>query len=464
MLRTQRCTTGSVLVAITMASRLVAVQVDLTPTSNRGDVVRVAVELEAGGDTLVRPEKDDAGSVGPEERITTKATAKLAYKERRLGRPGSSQDGTQLLAVRYYESADASIQVGERMVASTLSDAHRLVVVEAGASRPFLYSPGGPLTRNELDLVDVIGNTASIDGLLPTKPVADGATWRIDAAAMAAVLALDSIAVCEVECVLEEYNGRFAKVRLAGVVHGTIDGAATQQDVKGIFLVDREVRRITRLNLAIREQRSIGSATPGLEAVAKLQITINPAENAPQLADNKADGFTVPVEERTTDLMCDIPTMGFRIAYDRNWFVTSQQRESITLRRVEGDDLVAQCTLAMLPAKSADNQTSLEQFQRDIKYSLGPSFGQVVSSRQWQNSHGHYCYEVVSRGTTEGVPVEWHHFLIARDGGHRITATVTMEGSRAASVAGIDRALIERLQLYPPLPAATARVADSIAK
>lgn len=463
MSRKLRCTSSSLLAAITIASRLAATPIDLSPASDRSDVVRVAVELQAGGETLVRQEIDDRGSVGPEVRLATKATAKLTYAERRVDRRESSGNGANVLAMRYYELADASIQVGEQSIAPKLADAHRLVVVEGGATRSLLYCPGRQLTRSELDLIDVIGNTAAIDGLLPATPVADGATWPIGPSAMAAVLALDSIAVCEVQGVLEEYNGSFAKVRLAGVVHGTVDGAATQLDVKGVFLVDRGNRRISRLNLAVREQRSIGSATPGLDTVAQVQITIEPADDVPQLAADKIDALIGPADSRTTDLECDAPTMGFRLAYDRKWFVTSQQRESITLRRIDSSDLVAQCTLAFLPAKST-NQNSLEEFQRDIKYSLGKSFGQVVSSRQWQNSYGHYCYEVVSRGTTEEVPVEWHHFLISRDGGHRVTATVTMEGSCVARSADSDRALIERLQLYPPLPPATARAADSIAK
>jgi len=85
-----------------------------------------------------------------------------------------------------------------------------------------------------------------------------------DGQLMAGLLTLDSVAVCEVQSVLEESNASFAKIRLAGVVNGTADGAATQQEVRGVYLFDRRLKRITRINLAVRERRSIGGATPGL--------------------------------------------------------------------------------------------------------------------------------------------------------------------------------------------------------
>jgi hypothetical protein len=270
---------------------------------------------------------------------------------------------------------------------------------------------------------------------------------------MAALLTLDSIAVCEVQSVLEEFNASFAKVRLAGVVHGTADGAATEQEVRGVYLFDRRQQRITRLNLAVREQRSIGSATPGLEAVAKVQIKIEPVPMAAELADDALKSIR-PKQAASRNLVFESPAMGFRIHYDRNWFVTAKQRESITLRRMDGSDLAAQCTLTMLAPKSAERQTTLEQFQKDIVYSLGKGFGELVSARQWQNSHGHYCYEVVARGHVDDVPVEWHYYLVAREAGNRISAAVTIEAPMIERVADIDRQLIHCLELFPPLPAA----------
>jgi hypothetical protein len=273
---------------------------------------------------------------------------------------------------------------------------------------------------------------------------------------MGALLTLDTVAACEVQSVLEEFNDNFAKVRLAGVVHGTADGAATEEEIRGVYLFDRQQRRITRLNLAVREKRAIGGATPGLDAVAKLQITIDPLRHVPQLNDEEIARATKAARTPARDLLYESTTMGFRVEHDRQWFMTSEQRESVILRRVDGSDLVAQCTLAVLPPKSAGRQTTLEQFQKDVVYSLGKDAGQLISARQWQNQRGHYSYEVVVRGKVDALPIEWHYYLVARDGGHRVTGAVTIEGPLVERVAGADRSLIDGLQLFPPMPAVQA--------
>ena len=149
-----------------------------------------------------------------------------------------------------------------------------------------LYCPDGPLDREQLDLIDVVGDSFSADRLLPAKPVAEGDSWANDAAVMGPLLTLDTVAVCEVQSILDSCNESYAKIRLAGVVHGTADGAATEQDVRGVYLFDRRLHRVTRLNLAVREIRSIGGATPGLDAVAKVQIAITPIEKSAHLDDD----------------------------------------------------------------------------------------------------------------------------------------------------------------------------------
>lgn len=284
--------------------------------------------------------------------------------------------------------------------------------------------------------------------------MADGESWNNDAAVMGPLLTLDTVAVCEVQSVLDTFNENYAKIRLAGTVHGTADGAATQQEIRGVYLFDRRLQRVTRLNLAVRENRSIGSATPGLDAVAKLQIVVAPIETSANLDDATVSKIKDQGRVPASELSFESPKLGFRVKHDRQWYVTAEAREAITFRRVDCGDLVAQCTLTALPPKSEGRQTSLEQFQQDVTHSLGKSFGELVSSRQWQNAAGLYCYEVVIRGLVEELPVEWHYYLLAPESGHRVSVAVTIEKPMLERVANTDRGMVESLQLFPPMPAA----------
>ena len=441
--------------ALGMATLVAAneAKIDLSPNVPVGDVVQVTIELEGGGNNLVRSEEADKETAGAEKKLPMSVSAKLKYDERLLSPVAGTQpaEGT-LLAIRHYHQAEAVIKVDESGLTPKLADNRRLILLKQAAERPILYSPDGTLPREQLDLVDVVSNSYLVNMLLPTGPVAAGDTWANDGPLMAGLLTLDSVAACEVQSVLDESNASFAKIRIAGVVNGTTDGAATQQEVRGVYLFDRRLKRITRINLAVKERRSIGGATPGLDAVAKLQMKIEPIKSSPQLTDEIVASHTRSDRQAQLNLLYDSPKLGFRVEHDRQWFITSQQREAVTLRRVDCGDMVAQCTLSALPPKSAGRQTSLEQFQKDITYSLGKNFGELVSSRQWTNSHGNHCYTVVVRGMADEIPVEWHYYLVSPDNGHRLSLAFTIEGQLVERVGQSDQALVEAIELYTPTP------------
>jgi hypothetical protein len=423
----------------------------LSPHAAARDLARVSIALQAGGNNVVRAEAEGKNEA-TEQKLPMSVSARLEYDELLLDAAGDDPNG--LLALRHYLKAEAVLKVDDSGRTPQLAEDRRLIALQNTDAKPTLYCPDGPLPREQLDLIDIVGNSAFADQLLPTEAVADGESWGHDAAAMAAFLALDSVAVCEVKSVLDEHNASFAKVRLAGVVHGMSEGAATELEVRALYLFDRRARRITRLNLAVREKRSIGAATPGLEAVAKLQMKIEPIKSSLRISDDVVAKVKASPRNPIRDVLYEAPPLGFRIRHDRQWFVTGEQRESVVLRRVDRGDLVAQCTLTALPPKSAGRQMTLEQFQKDVVFSLGKSFGELVSSRQWQNAAGHYCFELVARGMVEDVPVEWHYYLVAPESGHRVSAAVTVEKSMVDRVAGADRELVESVELFPRMPAA----------
>lgn len=440
-------------------SAIAGERIDLTPGDDTGQLTHVSIQLEAGGHNLIpsqqqTPPKTDEKTPAAEQQQPISVAAKLAYDEKRLIAVTAPASTGTPLAVRYYDQAEAVIKVNESGRTPKLPDEKRTIILEQGQQRPMAYCPEGPLSREQLDLVDVVGDSICINRLLPKQRVAEGETWINDATVMGPLLTFDTVAVCEVQCILDEFNANFAKVRLSGDVHGTADGAATQQEVRGVYLFDRRLRRITRLNLAVREKRSIGGATPGIDAVAKVQVKIDSIEKSTHLSDEVIATSTSSARTPLRDLLFESPTLGFRVKHDRQWYMTAERREAVTFRRVDAGDLVAQCTLTALPPKSAGRQTSLNEFQKDIIFSLGKNFGELVSSRQFQNAAGLYCYEVIARGLVEELPVEWHYYLVAQESGNRVSVAVTIEKPMLDRVANADRDLVESLQLFAATPAA----------
>lgn len=425
--------------------------IELVPRIQPGDTTQVTVELEMGGRLQVRTEDPEKGTLGDSRELPMSVAGTLRYDERCL-KPATEEADKKFSAraVRYYDQADATLKVDDGGQQPQLPDDRRLIVVERADQRTTMYCPVGPLTRQQLDLIDVAGDSLLVNNLLPTEAVGEGDNWKQDADLMAALLTLDSVASCEVESVLEQFNKDFAKVRLAGTVEGTIDGAATEMEVRAVYLFDRQQGRITRINWAVKEKRAIGGATPGSEGIAKLRVRLEPIDESAHLTAEVVSGLPAAGESPPDDLVYQAPQQGFRIRHDDRWFVTGEERETVTLGRVDRTGLVAQASITLLPPKSADNQTTLEEFQQDITRSLGKLYGQLISSRQWTTSRGLHAIEAVVEGKVEDIPVEWHYYLIASpEGGHRVTVAVTIEGEQVKRLGDADRKLVDSLELTP---------------
>lgn len=437
--------------------------VDLSPRRTAEDFSQVAVELEVGGHLKVRDAGTDAGE---EKRLPLSVRATLDYQEWQVPADLASHwvgdaDGARL-GMRYYDRAEAVIKVDDGGNDPRLPDDRRLVLVRTGepAAAGF-WCPAGHLDRDERDLIDVVGNSLALNALLPDEPVAETDAWQQDDDTMGSLLGLDSVAVCEVQCVIEKSNARYAQIRLAGVVHGSVDGAATEIDLQGVYLFDRQQRRITKLNLAVKEKRTIGDVTPGLDVVAKLKMKIQPLGSTSKLGPTALDALKASGGSFDTSLSYAGRPQGFRFVYEPRWFVTSEDRESVTLRRINDGDLVAHCTISRLPEKSAGRQTTLEEFQKDIKFSLRDNFGQFVRAEEWTSSQGHHCCGVVASGAVDGVAVEWHYYLVAPEEGHRASLAFTMTEPMAERLGEADRALVDALEFAEPVPLDAATVAEN---
>jgi hypothetical protein len=425
--------------------------IDLTTRVSADDLAQVTIELEVGGTMQVR---DDDKEMTQVRTLPMSVSAKLVYDEHRVA-PTAGTLATR--AIRYYREAAAVIKVENGGLTPKLADDRRLIVAENPGGRLSFAAANGLLEREGLDLIDVTGDSLAVDGLLPHRAVAADATWPADPNTMAAILSMDSVAAAQVENVLDKFNRDFALVRLAGAVVGTADGSATEMEVRGVYLFDRKLQRITRFNLAVKEKRSIGGATPGLDGVAKLRMNLQPLAASEHLRPATLAALESTNRLRLDMLRLEPAKQGFRVFHDRRWFVTNQGRETTTLRCVDRGDVLAQCTITNLPPKSAGRQTTLDQFERDIRFALKDNFGELVSSRQWTNSFGHHCLEVVVRGTAEEVPIEWHYYLVAPESGHRVSIAVTIQGEMASRFAAADRALVNALELVPAAAATAAR-------
>ena len=403
-----------------------------------GDSWIASVDLQVGGDQII-PE------LSGDKKFPLSVSAQLKYEEQLLAWSGDEV----ARSLRYYDTVAVKIQKEGGGTECYLRADSKLVVAEIRNQRAAFNGSEKPMSRQQLDLVNVVGNTLALQRLLPGRNLAEGDSWDHTAAAIGPLLGLDYVAVCEVSSVVTGEKHDQVQIRLVGTVHGTVDGAPTEMELRGAYLFHQRQKRITKFNLAIKELRTASEIVPGLDIVAKVSITLEPVSKRSKMTASQikqASNLSDPLER---ELVYDARTQGFRFKHDVNWYVTGEQRELVSLRCMHRGDLVAHCNISTLPARSEGRFTSLDQFERDVRTSLGDSLESVAAATNWTTPQGYECLGVVAKGKVEDVPIEWRYYLIAADGLPRVSLAVTVEQSQLEQFKDGDRQLVDSLELMP---------------
>lgn len=430
-----------------------------------GQTLRVDVELELGGELVARNHLplaagDAAGEPKP-HRSPIRVTAVAAYDERPI-------DAGRV--ARLYQRAEATIETPNGVRLPRLARGRRAIVAtRPPGERLRLASAGGLLPREQLELIEMLGDPATLDDLLPGRAVHQGEPWEIEESAAARLLGLDAVSSCGLVGEVDDGNRRYTRFSLRGRVEGAIDAAATRMEVRAIGLFRHDCRRVVQLNLAVTEDRRMGPARPGLEGTAKLKIKRTPVGTPPGLADGPlAELAALPTADQGV-LMRGGP-QGFELTHERGWFIAAEAPRSVTLRLVGPAGLIAQTTLQRQTEKPDRSAPTPQQLRAEAAFSTGEGFGDVISTEQWINAHGCRCVGLTARGDAGGVPVERRFYWVspgdeatgvsakAADAGHLVAMVTTVEQQLVDRLGDADRQLADRLRLIRPEPP-TARVA-----
>jgi len=407
----------------------------------------VTIELEAGGDMLVQQE-------GQTERVPMSVVANLSYRRHILD--WSPDPHGLARALRHYNKAEATIKVSDEVLQQQLAEEHRWNLAEIRAGQSAINGQDNPLTREALDLVHVVGNSLAIDRLLPGCAKADGEGWDHEPAVIGALLGMEHVAACEVSSVVVGRVGDEVQIQTTGTVHGLYDGAPTEIELKAAFLFHLGQERITKFNLAIKEHRNPGVASPGLDIVAKVKMQIaRPSQQSP-ITPARVVKATAAAQPLSRVLAFNAPRQGYQLRHDRRWFVMAENRELVSLRCVQGGELTAHCNITTLPARSEGRQTNMQQFELDIRELLGEHLQEVAVATQWTTANGHQCLGIIANGRVDEVPMQWRYYLISTEGLPRVTIAVTVERSRLESFADADRQIVDSLKLIQPTRTASA--------
>lgn len=399
--------------------------------------VRVGVQVEVRGKLLL-----PQGAEKEPKALSMAVDGSVRYDERRL----PDTDGRRL-AVRYYRDADVQITIDGRQFTPELESQRRLIVVEVDGNDVAFRSPAGPLTRDELELIDVQANSLLLHRLLPDGEVAINDSWPLQGEAIAPLVGLDSAQASDVRATLVADTDGELKIRIEGELQGAADSVPSQIKLSGDLRFDSQRRQISRVRLQFQEEREISGGQPGIRAEASLIVTLAPTNSAAELA----DGAIKPLNLATasTTLIQFVPQQGdFRLLHEPRWRILSDNPKRTMLRLIDGGDVVAQGRLAVLKRLPGAGQLTLEAFQADVRAALKEHDGQLTQAEQ-SVQDGMHVLRVEAVGAVNDVPIQWVYLHASNQAGDRLSAVFTLETKMVERFQGADLALFGGLEFTP---------------
>lgn len=361
--------------AIPLAATLAASWA-FTPLAHGQDPVRLKESFPAGyqyhvssrvelSGTLTAPGATGVTPVPPQgsKPLAISGESAVEYDERVL----NSNDGSVQKTVRLYRRLDFRRKIGDRPEENSLRPAVRLLVLLRHKQSEVPFSPDGPMTWAEIDLVRTDVFTPALTDLLPEREVRTGDRWPARKQAVQELTDLDEISDGQVQCKLQEIasrNGRrLARVDFTGTVTGTNEDGPNRQTIDGYFLFDLQSHHLSYLYLSgVSSMLDNAGKTLG-KVEGRFVLTRRLEADVKELSDTAIRKVNVEPTEENTLLLFHEPSLGVQFLYPRRWTVRRADARQIALDEPKGGGLLI--TLEPL----AQTPTG-PQFQKEVQDSL----------------------------------------------------------------------------------------------
>ncbi|MBN9117922.1 MAG: hypothetical protein J0I06_01940 [Planctomycetes bacterium] len=425
------------LVALVALSPLASAQpVALSEPPASGECFRYSVELDLAGKMFITQEN-------AKQTVRLEAKARHVFGERTL----TVADGLPARSARHYEDAVASAAVDVEKLSRALPADRRLIVAVRSSEGPFCFSPAGPLTRDELDLVTEHFNPQCLAGLLPGKAVSVGDTWPIGPVAAQAACQFDGLVKHTLTGKLTSVADGKARFTVEGAAEGIEHGAKVSLAITATGVFDLTAKRIVELSWKQKDDRDQGPVAPASQVDATVTLKRVPlAETPKELAD--AALAAVPrgdVPSTMTLLRHADPKGNYSLVYARDWHVTGQTDQHLVLRLLDKGEFVAQATVALWKKTEPGKHTPADEFKKAVASAPGWTATRVLEDQETTTTDGRWLYRIVAEGKMEELPVVQGFHLLAGAGGDQVAVTFAMKPEKVKAVGPRDKELVNAI-------------------
>lgn len=372
--------------------------------------------------------------------------ATYRWNGRRL--PSAGRDEAAFRAIRIYREAKSEISVADQRSSPSLRDSHKRIISQATREGIVAYSLDGPLLPSELELLPSPGDPLLIAALLPKQQVSVGDNWTPDPWVAPAMAAADVSFNNKLTCRLESVKDDLAKVSFEGSVEGATKGTTATTTLSGTLTYSISASAIVAADVVHSEKRPVGPLSPGMTLT--LNSSMRRSKVTADAAISDATAATVPLVPPAEAMLVEhkVP-FNVSLTCGREWQVFHQTPKLLILRLLDSGGIVAQCNVVPAPTVRPGSRTPEQQFQEDIRRSLGEQLAEIVSADELQGSGTNKIYRVIAAGKARETEHVWRYFLVTAPDGRQAGLVFTAEPKVLDRLANRDVELVTSLTFSP---------------
>jgi hypothetical protein len=411
----------------------------LQETPHEGECFRITTETRVTGNLKVTRDGKPAA-------VKINAKNEHVFVERVL----SADKAVARKAARFYQTAAANATVDGDRVQRTLPADRRLIVAQRTGDSLFCYSPQGPLTRPELEVVSEHFETLHLTGLLPAKEVAVGESWKLDSLVAQSLCLFDGLVSHDLTAKLKEVAAGVAIISLDGTAKGIENGAIANLTVTATVQFDTATKHIVGVDWKQKDVRDQGPATPGAELEITTTLKREPLAQPPaELADTFVAAIPATDDPPATlkHLLHRDPKGRYRLLHAREWHVVGQTDYHLIMRYLDRGDFVAQATITPWESAGAGKHLSPAEFEKLTQQGTNWKVDQVTDRTEVPTDPDRWVYRVSARGELDGSPVVQNFYIVANANGDQMILTFTMRPAGASRIGTRDLELVNAIDL-----------------
>lgn len=338
-------------------------------TGYLNEMFRLQEDLKIGQQFLVNIRTELTGKVTlppdlakdkKQNELVMTGSSNLDYVEKVLTLQTQTQPGR---IVRFYRHHEYKRKVNGEPLENTLRPTVRRVVVTRSGRGKTGFSPDGPLSFAEIEMLRSDVFAPALLGLLPSRPVKVGEGWKATADAVRELTDLEQVHSGDLDCLLQEVVSKgeqqYALVRFKGTVEGIGTDGPNRQKLDGYLHVDLNMHHMSHLFFNGTSWLLDQDGKPRGQIEGRF-ILNRKLVDAPELSAATLGNLVLEPNPDNTKLLFTEPTLGVELTHPRHWTMRHADARQIVLDEPNGNGL-------LVTLEPADRAPTVETYRKEVE-------------------------------------------------------------------------------------------------